>query len=100
MPSGGSPLKVCSESPTAAETTRVTFRFVGPYVDPDLVTRHLGILPASAHRKGDVRANRPDLTFQTGFWGIDSALPETEPIGRHISHVLDMLEPRAEPLRR
>lgn len=80
------------------DETHVSFRFIGPQVDPDEVTSRLGLSPMEAHKAGEPDPKHPTRTHSTGFWAIDSGVSTVDPIDVHISRLLDQLEPRAEAL--
>jgi Domain of unknown function (DUF4279) len=49
----------------------VTLRFFGEDLDPDEVTRVLGILPTVSYRKGDIfRGKTYDRIYTTGSWRL------------------------------
>ncbi len=80
------------------DETHVSFRFIGPQVDPDEVTSCLGLDPTEAHKVGESDPKHPKGARSTGFWTIDSGAPVADPIEVHISRLLDQLEPRSEAL--
>ncbi len=77
----------------------VGFRFIGPAVDPEGLTRLIGVSPTDSHRSGQPMLKRHDRTYGTGFWGIESGLPPTAPVEDHAARLLDLLEPHAGALR-
>lgn len=57
--------------------TTVGLRVVGDTLDPDEITRLLGIVPTGSARKGDVRRTAADreVTAQSGSWRLDADVP-------------------------
>lgn len=80
--------------------TRVSFRFVGPAIDPGTISDALGLQPSSAGRKGEVRHGREGrrYTNQTNFWLLDSLTGEEANPEEQIASLLSILEPRAGAL--
>lgn len=88
-----------TESFETTHFVHVSFRFIGPQVNPGLVTSRLAITPSFAHEKGDPMPKYPGRRYSTGYWGLDSSLPETEAIEAHLSYLLDLIEPKAAAIR-
>ena len=82
--------------------TRATLCFADDALDPDGVTRRLGVEPTSAFRRGDTGhgsgANRPAVT---GVWllGTDEAAIAPA-LDAHLRALLDVIEPVAQEVRR
>jgi hypothetical protein len=49
------------------------YRLGAEALDPDEITRRTGIVPDSAHRKGDLHRGAP---YRAGQWTIESEGPE------------------------
>ena len=77
---------------------RASLRFVGPDVDPSLVTAKLGITPTKSTRRGDPLASHPHHHYRNGSWVLDSDLPETCSVAEHLEHLLAQIQDRAEAL--
>lgn len=81
------------------DTVIVSFRYVGDNVDPRRVTETLGLTPRSVRVKGMPVEKHPDKNYRTGFWGIDSNLPEHDSLVAHLRQLLDLLEPHIDAIR-
>jgi hypothetical protein len=86
---------------------QAAFRLIGERLDPDAVTRAIGLVPSSAHRKDEarpVRLRSPELApWPVGLWSLESADDgETNRLSMegHLTYLLDQLEPKAETIRR
>lgn len=87
----------------------VSLRFGGSDLDPDELTRSLGVEPTSAHRQGDPKYSDPAVrrkirngrisAWSSGLWSFESGLPQAEPLEAHMRHVLDRLIGKEEQLR-
>ena len=79
-----------------------TFQLRGSRLDPDVVTRAIGIEPSRANKRGEPRANNPERTHRTGIWSLksDEVLSRADDhLDDHLRWLLDQLEPRARELR-
>jgi hypothetical protein len=86
---------------------KVSFRLTGPALDPDAITRAIGLTPSRSHRKGEARphpsAGRTPPPWREGLWSLcsEQGLSETgNHLEDHVVWLLDQLEPHAETLRR
>jgi hypothetical protein len=68
--------------------------------DANDITRRLGLEPARAWSKGEVRPlRRAGTVASTSVWAIDSGSSiEADTIEPHLGWLLDLLEPRVEAL--
>lgn len=67
-------------------------------LDPDEVTRRLGIVPMEAFRRGDTFSR--GLVRKLGYWGISSQdQVATNDLEEHIAWLLDRLEPASGPFK-
>ncbi len=73
---------------------KVTARFVGENVDPEIITSKLGIQPSEAHIKGELSRKRSKHAWSTGYWGIDSPCSSDQAFEKHIEYLLELLEPK------
>jgi hypothetical protein len=77
--------------------THATFRLLGDALDPEEVTRLLGIKPSFARRKGEKYGNpeRPVMS-RTGIWALESekSIMSAE-LGSHLELLLSQLVPKA-----
>ena len=68
----------------------VTLRFAGDSLDPDALSRLLGVRPTDARRKGDVI---PDRRYHriatTGMWRLEGALLESTNLEQQVLALLD-----------
>lgn len=76
----------------------VKFYIQGEPVDPDQVTKILGILPSRKINKGDSDGKK-GRTWSKGFWGISSnEIVQSDDLESHLEWVLGQLEPIKETL--
>lgn len=79
--------------PETTNESHATFRLFGDALDPDEVTRLLGVKPSFARRKGDKYGNpaRP-VVSRTGIWALESETsvvsPDLEP---HVEFLLSQI---------
>lgn len=77
------------------ETASVFLRISAPELDPDVLTKELGLSPDHAHRRGDLRKGDPKFAgYKQGMWSLKSRLPEEKPFEAHLDDILSALEPR------
>lgn len=81
----------------------VTFCFWGWSLDPTEVTRHLGLEPSGAYAP-NVPQESPDGSRSTpdhGYWvWRTSSHVSSDRLDDHVRHLVELLEPRAEGVRR
>jgi hypothetical protein len=87
-----------SNAPTISES-RVAFRVVGDFLDPDIVTASLGVTPTHAHRKGQLMSHHSERCYHTGVWLLESTLLETEPVDEQLHQIMGMLSSRANSIQ-
>jgi hypothetical protein len=81
--------------------TYATFRAFSESLDPDEVSRALGIEPTKCFRAGDERKpNRPYAPYRSGGWLLSTEAFESRDIREHVDRLLDRLEPSAPALAR
>ena len=98
-PTGGPGLVVADLHCVA---TRATLCFSDDDLDPDELTRRLGVAPTSAFRRGDT-GHRPnaDRPAVTGAWLLGTDEAGIAPaLDAHLRALLDRIEPAAEEVRR
>lgn len=79
-------------NPNCAET-HATFRITGDQLDPDAITKLLGIEPSFGWRKGDVHGHptRP-VRSPTGIWAVESkAAVSSTILEEHLAYLLDRI---------
>lgn len=78
-----------------------TFRVLGPALDPEDVTRALGLQPTQALRRDQLVPMAAHVRRQeSGVWLLKSeGLISSTSLERHLIHLLDLIEPRADALR-
>ncbi|MEW6251096.1 MAG: DUF4279 domain-containing protein [Planctomycetota bacterium] len=74
------------------DRTRASFRLMGGSLDPQAVTRMLGIEPSNAHRRGDPGRGRRSPPYREGLWSLRAPLDQTAPLEEHLNWLLDRLE--------
>jgi Domain of unknown function (DUF4279) len=78
-----------------------SFRLRGSRLDPDVVTRAIGVEPSRAAKRGEARASAPTRTNRTGAWALesdDACSRADDHLEKHLRWLLDHLEPRADQL--
>lgn len=78
------------------------FTLGGSKLDPEVVSRSVGIEPSRAWKRGDPIAPGSDRARQRSSWTLDSRdvlSPEDADLDEHLCWLLDQLEPCAEQLR-
>jgi hypothetical protein len=90
----------------APDRKRASFRLSGDALDPDAITRAIGLTPHATHRKGEARPCREGLDdlppWRSGLWSLHSedALPQTDNhLEDHLIWLLDRLDPVRDTLR-
>lgn len=78
---------------------KVTVRFVGDNVEPEMLTSKLGIQPSKTHVKGELSTGRSSHAYPTGYWGIDSPYSSDQGFEEHLEYLLDILEPKLPILK-
>jgi hypothetical protein len=84
-------------NPEGCRRTYVSFGIAGDGVDPDIVTRDIGIEPTRAFRKGEEYVSRGGgiLSRPIGVWRFSSEREvNSTSTEEHAKHILDKLEPR------
>lgn len=79
-----------------------TFRVLGQHLDPDEVTRILGVSPTQALRRDQLVPTPTSVRRQeTGVWLLKSeGKVASTSLERHLLYLLDLLEPRGAALER
>jgi hypothetical protein len=83
-----------------SEEVKVTFRFVGDNVNPEVITSTIGLQPSDAHAKGEIVEKQPEQIYPTGFWGLKSSIPPDRTLEEHLENLLDILEPKASLIKK
>lgn len=80
---------------TVMPTTHVSFGITAPELDPEEVTRRLGIQPDRAYLKGSpLSGSRKDVVRKSGKWTIRSKVSYNEDLTTHLESLLELLLPR------
>lgn len=74
----------------------VCFRIGGDNLDPQNISKSLGITPSFAHKKGDFVKGASDKTAKrpSGLWGFESQLPRISEIEKQLTWILNRIEPK------
>lgn len=73
--------------------TWATFRVWGKHLEPEQITRLLGIIPTRAFKAGDKRGQSG--IWKHGYWGITSQDNiDSRDLGVHLEWLLGQLEPK------
>jgi hypothetical protein len=70
-----------------------TLRIHGEDVPFEEISHRLGVRPTHLHRKGERRGPRAPA-YRDDAWHFQPALPETEPLERHIEALWQVVRPR------
>jgi len=73
-------------------------RIHGEGVPFEEISQRLGVRPTNQHRKGERRGPRSPA-YRDDAWQFQPALPETEPLERHIEALWQVVRPQLEFLR-
>lgn len=77
--------------------TFATLRLFHEDLDPDRVSRLLGVQPTKGHRRDDLRPGGAS-PYRTGMWSLSTEDLGSLDIREHLDHLLDVAEPRADAL--
>ena len=69
-----------------------TLRIHGDNVPFEEISHRLGVQPTHLHRKGEQHEPR-SASYRDDAWHYESALPETEPLDRHIDALWHVVKP-------
>jgi Domain of unknown function (DUF4279) len=53
--------------------TNVSLRILGDDLDPEIITREMGMSPDQSHKKGDLHGVRTPVVRKHGYWTITSS---------------------------
>ena len=73
-------------------------RIHGADLPVDEITKRLGVEPTHMHRKGDKRAPTSP-GYRDDAWHFEPALPETEPLERHLEALWAVVKPHVGYLK-
>ncbi len=91
-------MSVCDDAFAACARTHATLRVVSGDVDPDEVTRALGVEPDAAQRRGDPADRRGLRRVLLNTWSLSSqGKVESRDLRRHLDWLLERLGPDAGP---
>ncbi len=76
----------------------VTLRIHGDGVPFLEISERLAVEPTHLHRKGDPRGPRSSV-WRDDAWHFEPALPETDPLERHIDALWEVVRPQVEFLK-
>lgn len=77
---------------------RASLRFVGPDVDPSLVTAKLRVAPTRTTEVGQPVRGSSEHRYRNGAWVLNSDLPETSSVAEHLEDLLAQIQDRADAL--
>jgi hypothetical protein len=75
-----------------------TLRIHGDGIPFEEITQRLGVQPTHLHHKGERRGPRSPA-YRDDAWILGHALPETEPLERHIDALWQVVRPHVEYLK-
>ena|SRR5688572_25263891 len=76
-----------------------SLRFIGRDIDPALISKYLNIKPSAVYPPPSVDAALPQQ-HRANMWRLDSGLPATEPLIKHLRSLIKKLSPIRDDLRR
>ena len=62
----------------------------GPDLDPDLISKRLGLEGTKMHMRGLPRPKSPTIISKTGLWSLESKSAANE-VAEHVQDILDKL---------
>jgi hypothetical protein len=77
--------------------TYATLRIFSDNLDPTDVTTRLGIMPTTAHVRGDRRGGNA-APYRHGMWSLSTMAFESLDVREHIDQLLDLIEPAGRVL--
>jgi Domain of unknown function (DUF4279) len=75
-----------------------SLRIHGDNLPFEEISKRLGVEPTSVHRKGERRGPKSP-PYRDDAWHFQPALPESEPLARHVEALWEVLKPHREYLR-
>ena len=98
--SGGYEADARQDDYTACAETHATLRLLADDLDPDDVTRRLGITPTDSFLRGDPHGRGvSDHRHSSGGWLRDTSASVSKDAQRHVVELLNLLEPVATEYR-
>ncbi|HEU5314744.1 MAG TPA: DUF4279 domain-containing protein [Chloroflexota bacterium] len=77
---------------------RVSLRVLGEDLDPDAVTRALGVAPSDSLRRGDPVTRGARRVHAIGLWSWDAGAPATAPLAEHLARIAARFGARARAI--
>jgi Domain of unknown function (DUF4279) len=78
----------------------VSFRIFATGLDPDEITKSLGLVPDHKHHTGDhIRGNPERPQYKHGMWSISSTLQPEALFEEHLDDLLRRLEPKTSEIK-
>ena len=78
----------------------ISFRIGDDNLEPDKITKMLGVKPSYSHRKNDIIGTAVNARYPSGQWRIESPLPSRSEISDHLTAILDIVEPKHNQIKR
>ena len=69
----------------------VSFRIGADKLDPDKITKVLGIKPSFSHKKGDLIGSSTNARYPSGMWALESPLPSNADVDVQLTDILNMI---------
>jgi len=82
----------------ACERTNASLRIINDNLDPEAISRQLGIQPTWAWRKGELRGARK-IPSRVGIWGLSTEFMQSRDIRRHLDWLIEQLVGKEEYLK-
>jgi hypothetical protein len=80
------------------ERTYASLRIMNDDLDPEEISRQLGIQPTWAWRKGEPRGARK-IPSRIGIWGLSTEVMQSRDIRRHLDWLIDQMIGKEEYLK-
>lgn len=78
---------------------RVSLRIYGADLDPEAITRLMGLRPTHSHRRGDARPSGLPTPYSQGVWHLQSDIGSQASLEEHLEWVISRLAEREAVLR-
>lgn len=88
---------------SAGVAVKVSFRIMSPDLDPSEISLALEMQPTKAHSRGDAnfgKSGRQYSDYSEGLWSWRPPLKSSDPLSKHLSAAINVLEPKAMALQR
>ena len=76
--------------------THVSLRLFGADLDPDEITKELGITADNSYRNGEITGTKTQVRRKTGYWSVSSSerMDELADTSAHLQWIIDIVDSR------